>query len=95
MQVNRTSDARLVVQGAPGLTAVMSRCSLDMADEQPLLGWMAEQRPGVALIALCSTPGHAHDQLPAWCQFLSPPFDGRDLKRALIEARLAAFESQA
>lgn len=95
VQVNRTSDARLVIQGAPGLTVVMSRCSLDLANEQPLLAWVGENRPEVALIALCSTPGHSHDQLPAWCQLLSPPFDGLDLKRALAEARLAAFESRA
>jgi len=94
VQVNRTSDARLVIQGAPGLSAVISRCSLDVAHDQPLLNWVAEHRPGVALIALCSTPGHHHDHLPTWCQLLSPPFDGRDLKRALAEARLTAFESR-
>jgi DNA-binding NtrC family response regulator len=95
VQVHRTSDARLVVQGAPALAAVMSRCSLDLANDPPLLSWVANERPEIALIALCSTPGHAHDHLPAWCQMLRPPFDGLDLKRALAEARLAAFESQA
>lgn len=95
IQVNRTGDARMVIQGAPGLTAVISRCSLDLAQDQPLLSWVAEQRPGVGLIALCSTPGHAHGHLPTRCQVLSPPFNGLDMKRALAEARLAAFESQA
>jgi hypothetical protein len=94
VQVARTSDARMVTQGAPGLAAVMSRCSLDLAPDQPLLSWVAEQKPGVALIALCSTPGHNHDHLPAWCLLLIPPFDGLDVKRALAEARLTAFESQ-
>ncbi|PTR34443.1 hypothetical protein C8J98_102631 [Luteibacter sp. OK325] len=95
VQVNRTSDARLVIQGAPGLTAVMARCSLDLPNEQPLLAWVGENRPEVALVALCSTPGHSHEQLPAWCQLLSPPFDGVDLKRALVEARLTVFASRA
>jgi hypothetical protein len=95
IQVNRTGDARMVIQGAPGLTGVMSRCSLDLAQDQPLLSWVAEHRPRVALIALCSTPGHTHDHLPNWCQLLSPPFNGLDLKRALVEARLTVFENQA
>jgi DNA-binding NtrC family response regulator len=95
IQVNRTGDARMVIQGAPGLTAVMSRCSMDLAQDQPLLSWVAEHRPGVALIAICSTPGHTHDHLPNWCQLLSPPFNGLDLKRALVEARLTVFESKA
>jgi len=61
LQVNRTMDARLVIQGASGLTAVMSRCSLDLPNDQPLLSWVAEHRPEVALVALCSTPGHIHN----------------------------------
>lgn len=92
LQVNRTMDARMVIQGASGLTAVMSRCSLDLRNDQPLLSWVAEHRPEVALVALCSTPGHSHEHLPTRCQLLSPPFDGLDLKRALVEARLMAFE---
>jgi len=94
IQVNRTGDARMVIQGAPVLIAVISECPLELTQDQPLLSWVAEQRPGVALIALCSTPGHAHGHLPTRCQLLSSPFNGLDLKRALVEARLTAFESQ-
>ena len=72
LQVNRTMDARMVIQGASGLTAVMSRCSLDLPTDQPLLSWVAEHRPGVALVALCSTPGHSHEHLLTRCQLLSP-----------------------
>jgi hypothetical protein len=92
IQVNRTSDARMVIQGAPSLAAVMSRCVLDLDGDRPLLAWVGEHRPDVALIALCSTLDHAHDELPTWCQMLSPPFDGQDLRRTLADARLAAFE---
>lgn len=93
IQVNRTCDARLVILGAPNLAAVMSRCILDLDGDRPLLAWVGEQRPDVALIALCSTLDHARDELPTWCQVLSPPFDGQDLKRTLADARLAAFAS--
>lgn len=93
VQVNRTSDARMVIRGAPGLTAVVSRCVLDLDGEETLLVWVGRQRPAVALIGVCSDPGHAHDDFPGWCQFFGAPFDGQDLKRALIEARLSAFES--
>ena len=95
VQVNRTSDAPMVIQGAPSLTAVISRCVLDLDGDRPLLAWMGKHRPDVALIALCSTFGHAHDELPSCCQVLSPPFDSQDLKRSLAEARLAAFVSLA
>lgn len=92
VQVARAADARAVVQAAPALSAVICRCHLDADEEPPLLAWVGEQRPDVALILLCSTPGHVHEHLPAWCQILGPPFDGTDVKRALIEARLLAFE---
>lgn len=45
LQVNRTGEARIVIEGAPGLTAVMASCLLDLTSEQPLLGWVAEHRP--------------------------------------------------
>jgi DNA-binding NtrC family response regulator len=92
VQLTRAHDARMVIQGAPSLTTVMSRCVLDLDGDRPLLGWAGEHRPDVALIALCSTVGHDHADLPAWCQVLSAPFDSQDLKRTLAEARLAAFE---
>lgn len=92
VQVARAADARAVVQAASALSAVICRCHLDADEDPPLLAWVGEHRPDVALILLCSTPGHVHEHLPAWCQILGPPFDGTDIKRALIEARLSAFE---
>lgn len=95
IQVNQTIEALMVIRGAPALTAVLSRCSPELVRNQTLLSWVAEHRPGLALIAVCSAPEHAHGHLPSGCQLLSPPFTALDLRRALLEARLTAYERRA
>lgn len=95
LQVHRVGDARLVIQGAPALMAVITPCPLDQPDEAPLMAWVAEDRPDLAVLVLCSSADHSHHDLPAQCYRLATPFDSGDLQRALAEARLTAFETSA
>lgn len=95
LQVHRMGDARLVLQGASTLMAVIAPCPVDQPDLAPLLAWVAEDRPDLAVLVLCSSADHSHHDLPAQCYRLATPFDSVDLQRALTEARLTAFETSA
>ncbi|KJV32487.1 hypothetical protein [Luteibacter yeojuensis] len=88
-------NARLILAAAPSIRAVVCRCGEPVDDDLTLPAWLGAHHPAVGIVALCNTPGHAHADIPEWCQVLQSPYDTSDIERALADARLDAFANAA
>lgn len=79
----RWTQARLLLEAAPTIQAIIAPCQLDGEDAERLLTSAARVLPAVTLIATCVSARHDHPQLPSGCRVWRMPFDGDTLDHLL------------
>jgi DNA-binding NtrC family response regulator len=93
--VQRSGQARMLFNAMPQLAVLVAHCDhLDDDGEGGFLLWAVEQRPELAVVALCTHEAGAA-RLPDSCIRLSKPFDRDQLLQAVAESRVCAFNRQA
>jgi|GEM_PF-4279102 len=83
MQVQRWTQARLLLAASTSIRAVIAPCDLGGEAAERLLASAGRLHPALTLIATCVSASHAHPQLPSECRIWRMPFEGESLDQLL------------